>query len=772
MMENDSLLEEPEHTAPPPSIKAINRDTIHRICSGQVVLSLAIAVKELIENAIDAGATIIDIFTKDYGAESIEVHDNGSGVLKENFEALTMKHHTSKIQDFEDLTSLGTLGFRGEALSSLCALSDLVVITRHSTAEIGTRIMYDRNGTVVDQKPVAREQGTTVTLEKLFSTLPVRRKEFMKNLKKEFNKMCQLINAYCLVCQHIKFTCINTTNHGSRNIVVMTEGTNSIKNAIVSVFGCKQISTLIDVETILPTETIANEFGLKITEGFDLPFSFEFMISSVTHGSGRSTTDRQFYYINSRPTEPTRLMRLVNELYKQHNSHQYPFVYLNIITKSLLVDVNVTPDKRQVFIENEKLVLATVKASLQQAFENFPSTYKMQNMDISNFTLSEVKEEMEESIGHVKKKGGSILDKFRNKSKSSSSNSSDERRHSSLDTFIKRNSSSFSNDSIQEDTSQSKKRKVCPVKNSGHSSDDESDNKLEELLQAACKLMKEKNRSTEDEAISVIDDKDVTITLDSEPIIPIKRKTVKLNISLDDIRKKIDASKLETDCESIKVRFRSRISPENNKLAEDELQRQIKKEDFSKMKIIGQFNRGFILTQLDSDLFIIDQHATDEKYNFEQLQLNTELNSQILVNPKPLELTAGNESLLIENVDVFKKNGFNFKIDESAPCTKKIFLTAIPMSRNFVIGKNDIDEMLFMLQQSNNTTVRPSSVRAMFAMRACKKSVTIGKSLSKSDMRRLVDHMGEIDQPWNCPHGRPTMRHLINLDLISAIDET
>nr|CAI5853938.1 unnamed protein product [Callosobruchus analis] len=745
-MENDTILEEPEQPTPAPSIKAINRDTVHRICSGQVVLSLAIAVKELIENAVDAGATIIDIFIKDYGAESIEVHDNGSGVLKENFEALTLKHHTSKIEDFEDLTSVATLGFRGEALSSLCALSDLVVITRHSTADIGTRITYDRNGKVVDQKPVAREQGTTVTLEKLFSTLPVRRKEFMKNLKKEFNKMCQLLNAYCLVCQHIKFTCINTTNHGSRNIVVMTEGTNSVRNSIVSVFGSKQISTLIDVETILPDETIANEFGLKITEDFVLPFSFEFLISSVTHGSGRSTTDRQFYYINSRPTEPSRLIRLVNELYKQHNSHQYPFVYLNIITKSLLVDVNVTPDKRQVFIENEKLVLATVKASLQQAFKNFPSMYKMQNMDISSFTLNEIKEEIDESIGHVKKKGG-ILEKFRNKSKSSSS-STDEKRHSSLDTFIKRSSSSFSSDSIQENTSQSKKRKLCSVNISDHSSDSESDNKLEELLQVACKLIKEKTRSVEDEAISVIDDKDITVTLDAEPVILIKRKTVNFNVSLDDIRKKIDACKLERDQDSIKVKFRSRICPENNKLAEDELQRQIKKEDFSKMKIIGQFNRGFIITQLDSDLFIIDQHATDEKYNFEQLQLNTILNSQILVNPKPLELTAGNESLLIENVDVFKKNGFSFKIDESAPCTKKIFLTAIPMSRNFVIGKNDIDEMLFMLQQSNNTTVRPSSVRAMFAMRACKKSVTIGKSLSKSDMRRLVDHMGEIEQPW------------------------
>jgi DNA mismatch repair protein PMS2 len=135
-------------------------------------------------------------------------------------------------------------------------------------------------------------------------------------------------------------------------------------------------------------------------------------------------------------------------------------------------------------------------------------------------------------------------------------------------------------------------------------------------------------------------------------------------------------------------------------------------------------------------------------------------------SPKPLQLTAGNESLLIENEDIFKKNGFSFKINESAPCTKKISLTAIPLSKNIVFGKDDIDEMLFMLQDSNHTMCRPSRIRAMFASRACRKSVMIGKSLTKTDMRRLVDHMGEIEQPWNCPHGRPTMRHLINLDLI------
>lgn len=179
-------------------------------------------MKELVENAIDATATRIEVKLKNYGADLIEVADNGTGIEKENFQTLSkyinyiclnknnvfivpaLKHYTSKIRQFSDLESLSTLGFRGEALSSLCALSNLTIITKHSGASLATKIDYDRNGKIVNESPIARGQGTTVILENLFTTLPVRRKEFLKNLKKEFNKMCNLLYSYCLVSQGIR----------------------------------------------------------------------------------------------------------------------------------------------------------------------------------------------------------------------------------------------------------------------------------------------------------------------------------------------------------------------------------------------------------------------------------------------------------------------------------------------------------------------------------------------------------------------------------------
>ncbi|XP_052132392.1 putative postmeiotic segregation increased 2-like protein 1, partial [Frankliniella occidentalis] len=146
------------------SIQAIDREAVHRICSGQVVLNLATAVKELVENSLDAGATSIEIRLREYGSELVEVVDNGCGVEEANFEGLTLKHHTSKLREFTDLLGVETFGFRGEALSSLCALSDLTVTTRHSSSNMGTKLIYDSRGHIIRKSPCARQVCTIIPL--------------------------------------------------------------------------------------------------------------------------------------------------------------------------------------------------------------------------------------------------------------------------------------------------------------------------------------------------------------------------------------------------------------------------------------------------------------------------------------------------------------------------------------------------------------------------------------------------------------------------------
>ncbi|CAG8801990.1 3411_t:CDS:2, partial [Racocetra fulgida] len=168
------------------------------------------------------------------------------------------------------------------------------------------------------------------------------------------------------------------------------------------------------------------------------------------------------------------------------------------------------------------------------------------------------------------------------------------------------------------------------------------------------------------------------------------------------------------------------IISSDNEAAERELNRIIKKSDFASMEIVGQFNLGFIITKLykdeGCDLLIIDQHASDEKYNFEQLQLHTKIDSQRLISPRSLELTAAEELVAIDNIDILKANGFDIDIDLEAQTTKKLKLISQPISKDIIFG---VEEM-----------VRCSKVRKMFASRACRKSVMIGDALSCQQMEK------------------------------------
>lgn len=233
---------------------------------------------------------------------------------------------------------------------------------------------------------------------------------------------------------------------------------------------------------------------------------------------------------------------------------------------------------------------------------------------------------------------------------------------------------------------------------------------------------------------------------------------------------------------------------ESQETAEERLSLAVTKDDFSKMRIVGQFNLGFIIATRSSDdrsdgmsskdeLFIIDQHASDEKFNFERLQAETVVQNQRLVQPKALDLTAVEEEIILENQAALEKNGFVVEIDDSGnePIGRRCKLISLPLSKEVVFGVRDLEELIALLSESPTTSKsgtasdafipRPGKVRKMFAMRACRSSIMIGKTLTQGQMERVVRGMGTIDKPWNCPHGRPTMRHLMSLGRWDEWDE-
>lgn len=219
----------------------------------------------------------------------------------------------------------------------------------------------------------------------------------------------------------------------------------------------------------------------------------------------------------------------------------------------------------------------------------------------------------------------------------------------------------------------------------------------------------------------------------------------------------------------------------NKEDPEERLSLTVTKKDFNEMRIIGQFNLGFIIavrpptsTSPTSDLFIIDQHASDEKYNFERLSTTTTLVSQRLVHPHPLQLTAVEEELILANQHALVANGFIVEMNtaDNLDSGQRAKLTSLPMSKEVTFTPTDLEELLALVfdnPPSSSTSTsphipRPTKVRKLLASRACRSSVMIGKTLKAARMKEIVRHMGSMDKPWSCPHGRPTMRHLYGLE--------
>ena len=658
-------------------IKAMDKISVHRLCSGQVVLSMAIAVKELVENALDAGATNIEIRLQDYGAKVIEVIDNGKGVTEENFQALTLKHHTSKISGFEDVSFVSTFGFRGEALSSLCALSKMTVITRDATKEVGCKINYDHNGKIVAKETCPRSIGTTVKLSELFCTMPVRLKEFLRNLKREFNKMIHHLQAYCLVSTGTRITCINTSEKGKRNTVISTGGY-SLESQICEIFGASQNSSLQKIQWMdrEPFQDILDDYYLTKNNcsNFFKMYTLTGLISTCEHGKGRATSDRQFFYINKRPCDMPKVSKLVNEVYHQFNRHEYPFIYLNVQSDTLQnVDVNITPDKRTIFLENEKLLFATVKSCLIELFQNIPSSFKLTSILPLNSNKYSFKSEEDLSI----EKSCIETDKdFKNEN----SEVADEKLNMSLSKLRSMFGGNSTNlKAAQENTHRSKRSKRDSV--SIHElystvSSNKGQRSISELWKVtnSCSTgqsvtkdsvignlseslnVKEESEANPDQSILRKNDsspinqeqafldtkepihirnylsndlqssnKDMKIVVADEDLSPtIKRNRTEnvINFSIEALKSRYTSSVkknhrfpgLHTQpTNDNSNRFKAVINPDENSNAEAELRKEIKKQDFLSMKVYGQFNKGFIIAALKDDLFIIDQHASDEK---------------------------------------------------------------------------------------------------------------------------------------------------------------
>ncbi|KAI2469943.1 DNA mismatch repair protein MutL [Annulohypoxylon bovei var. microspora] len=355
------------------TIKAIEAKTVHQIQSGQVIVDLCSVVKELVENGLDAGATSIDVRFKNQGLDSIEIQDNGSGISKENYETIALKHYTSKLSTYSDLSSLQTFGFRGEALSSLCALSKFTITTcLASDAPKGSKLEFETSGKLRSTTVVAVQKGTTVSIEGLFHNLPVRRRELERNIKREWNRVIGVLNQYACIQTGLKFSVSQQPTKGKRVVLFSTKGNQTTRENIVNVFGAKTLAVLIPLDLkfeLEPTNAPGQKWTTHGDEGTQ-EIRVKGHVSRPAHGEGRQTPDRQMFFVNGRPCGLPQFAKVFNEVYKSYNSSQSPFIFADIQLDTHLYDVNVSPDKRTILLHDQTRMLDNLRESLVALFES------------------------------------------------------------------------------------------------------------------------------------------------------------------------------------------------------------------------------------------------------------------------------------------------------------------------------------------------------------------------------------------------------------------
>ncbi|XP_048726219.2 PMS1 protein homolog 1 isoform X4 [Caretta caretta] len=304
-------------------MKQLPAETVRLLSSSQVITSVVSVVKELIENSLDANATSIDVKLENYGFDKIEVRDNGDGIKAADVPVMAVKHYTSKISCPEDLESLTTYGFRGEALGSICCISEVLITTKTAADDFSTQYILDSSGHVTSQKPSHLGQGTTVAALKLFKNLPVRKQFYstVKKCKEELKKIQDLLMAYGIIKPELR--------------IIFTHN---------KVF----------LSGFLPKPESDNSL------------------------TSLSSSERSFIYINSRPVHQKEILKLVRQYYnlKSHkdSSRSYPVFFIHITVPASAVDVNLTPDKTQVLLHNKESVLSAVENVLTSLYGLLPGT--------------------------------------------------------------------------------------------------------------------------------------------------------------------------------------------------------------------------------------------------------------------------------------------------------------------------------------------------------------------------------------------------------------
>ncbi|MGN9195188.1 DNA mismatch repair endonuclease MutL [Blautia massiliensis (ex Liu et al. 2021)] len=685
-------------------IAVLDQNTIDKIAAGEVVERPSSVVKELVENAIDAGATAITVEITDGGKKLIRITDNGSGMDAEQVPLAFLRHATSKIEKVEDLTHIASLGFRGEALSSIAAVSQVELITKTPSGISGTRYVIE-GGKEQSLEEMGAPEGTTFLIRNLFYNTPARSK-FLKSDMTEAGYINTLMEQLVLSHPEISFKYIQ-----NRQVKLSSSGNYSVKDVIYSVYGREIAKALLDV-------SYENDF-MKI-EGF---------VGKPEISRGNRTFEN--YYINGRYVKNKIITKAIEDGYKGLvMQHKFPFVSLRIEMDGNDLDVNVHPAKREVRFARETEVYTAIYETVRKVLthrELIPQvsvgkdepTYRTEQIKPGNIPEPFEVKRRQEMYGHPNRTANIA---------SHAAPTASEVRSTAPVPSIPYNkptngTASYGSAETAHNSSASsadKYKRVDSLRENPVYESQPFTKEEEEMFSGTLKDGRNENSATE--------------TADYEMI----------------SEKPAESAPPEVDNEPIKSQEQE--PPKQLELFEERL---LAPESRSRHRLIGQLFDTYWLVQFEDNFYIIDQHAAHEKVYYERFvkQFQSQnIQSQYVSPPLIVSLSLEEENLLKANKKYFRD--FGFEIEPFGG--REYSISAVPSS---LLGMTE--EELFLEMLDHLTADGSKDAFEIFASRlatmACKAAVKGNHSMSPQEADKLIDELLTLENPYNCPHGRPTI---------------
>lgn len=659
-----------------PEIQLLDQATINQIAAGEVIDRPSSVVKELLENAIDAKATAITVEIKDGGISFIRITDNGCGIEKDQVRKAFLRHATSKLHTIDDLLDIGSLGFRGEALSSIAAIAQVELISKPPEAMLGISYQIE-DGEEKSLTQIGAPDGTTILVRNLFYHVPARKK-FLKTAATEGNYINQLMENMAMLRPDISMRFIN----GGQN-KLYTSGNGRLKDLIYTIYGREISSNVLEINYECPLFSVTGYIGKPIIS--------------------RGNRTFENYYINGRFVKSRLIAAAIEQAYKPFMmQHRYPFTVLHIKIKPELIDVNVHPAKMEVRFQQENEIYELLAGAIENTLRG-----KEFIPDVSDDGKAEKKVQEKQKLPEP----------------------FEQRRLQAM-------------------------KEIIPPPPAEHKTQNEQKPSAEHKTQSEQKLPRNEEQPKVPSKLS-------------EPVCEYKaekKQTIKDSDSkwesASGIHKRIGQDVSQTVNQMPTQPEQKLEKPEQQTLFTEPL---LSEKARIHHRLIGQLFDTYWLIQYGNQLYIMDQHAAHEKVNYERLMeayRKKERITQFVSPPMVISLTRAEEAILEEFKSEFERIGFTIEPYGG----REYAISEIPAN---LYGINEKELFLEMLSDlEDRGSMQPSElIASKLASMSCKAAIKGGQKISFQEADALVSQLLTLENPYACPHGRPTIITMTKYEL-------